>query len=137
MPLGWPTPSWGKWQLRDVDVIAVSKIPAKASGYCYGKRVMYVDRAYSGLIWEDLYDSKLRPWKYVGLFSHSVDVPGVGPVNSAGSDVEMFWNIQNNHATYSSDPALGHPLYVNEQAPKEFSDLPRYTTPAGLNLIMR
>jgi len=137
MPLGWPTPSWGKWQLRDVDVIGVSKIPAKARGYCYGKRVMYVDSSFSAPLWEELYDAKMLPWKYVAMFPHSFDVPGVGIVNSAGSDVEMFWDIQNNHATYSSDPALGRPLYVNEQAPKDFSDLPRFTTPAGLNLIMR
>ena len=57
MPLGWPTPSWGKWQLRDVDVISVSKIPSKAAGYCYGKRVMYVDKATYAPLWEDLYDA--------------------------------------------------------------------------------
>jgi hypothetical protein len=45
MPLGWPTPALGKWQLRDVYVISVSKVPSKAAGYCYGKRVMYVDKA--------------------------------------------------------------------------------------------
>jgi hypothetical protein len=40
MPLGWPTPVWGKRQLRDVYVISMSKLPAYASGYCHGKRVL-------------------------------------------------------------------------------------------------
>jgi len=52
MPLGWPTPTWGKWQVRDVDVISVRKIRSLVADYCYGKRVMYVDRAFSGAVWE-------------------------------------------------------------------------------------
>jgi hypothetical protein len=54
MPLGWPRPSWGRWQLRDVDVIAVSRVPSRAAGYCYGRRVIYVDRATSAPLWEEL-----------------------------------------------------------------------------------
>jgi hypothetical protein len=137
MPLGWPKPSWGKWQVRGVDVISVSKIPPQAKGYCYGKHVMYVDRAFSAPLWEDLYDSDLKPWKFLGLFLHTIDVPGIGPVNASGSQVEAYWDIQNKHATFFSDPAMRQPFYVNEQAPKEFEDLPKYTTPSGLNEIMR
>jgi hypothetical protein len=137
MPLGWPTPSWGKWQVRDVDVISMSKIPARASGYCYGKRVMYVDSQYYGPIWEELYDNNLRVWKYEAILTHSIDVPGIGIVDSTGSYAQILWDVQSNHATYSADPALGKPFYVNEQAPQEYNDIPRYSTPSGLNLIMR
>lgn len=137
MPLGWPTPSWGKWQVRDADVISASKIPAKASGYCYGKRVMYVDRQLHSSFWQELYDAQMRLWKFDVTFPRTVDVPGVGPADSAGTFVENLWDIQHNHATFSSDPAEGRPFYVNERAPGEFSDIPRYTTPAGLNMIMR
>ena len=136
-PLGWPKPSWGKWQVRDVDVISVSKIPSQAAGYCYGKRVMYVDRAFSAPLWEDLYDSQMRPWKYLGLFLRTLDVPGIGPVNATGSLVEAYWDIQNKHSTFFSDPAAGHPFYVNQEAPKQYEDLSRFTTPSGLNEIMR
>lgn len=52
MPLGWPTPSWGKWQVRDVDVISVQKIPSKVAGYCYGRRVMYLDSHFYGALWK-------------------------------------------------------------------------------------
>lgn len=137
MPLGWPAPSWGKWQLRDVDVIGVSKIPSRAAGYCYGKRVMYIDKAFSAPVWEDLYDANLKPWKFFALFLHSMDIPGVGVVNTSGSQVEAYWDIQNKHATFFSDPALNRPYYVNGQAPKEYDDLAKYTTPSGLNEIMR
>lgn len=137
MPLGWPMPSWGKWQVRDVYEIAVSKIPSKATGYCYGKRVMYIDKATYAPIWEDLYDRKLQLWRIFGLFLRSVDVPGVGMVDASGSMVWTFWDVQNSHASFFIDPGAGHPLYVNDQAPKEYLDLARYTSPPGLNLIMR
>jgi hypothetical protein len=137
MPLGWPTPAWGKWQLRDVDVISVSKIPSLAAGYCYGKRVMYLDRVFSGAVWEDIYDSNMKPWKFVGLFLRTLTVPQVGPANVTGSQVEAFWDIQNNHATFFSDPAGGRPFYVNDESPEEFRDVIEYSTPGGLDQIMR
>ncbi|MGH7933651.1 MAG: DUF1329 domain-containing protein [Candidatus Binataceae bacterium] len=137
MPLAWPAPSWGKWQLRDAYVISVSKVPAHAAGYCYGKRVMYIDKESSAPVWEDLYDSDMRPWKYLGIFLHPMNVPGVGMAVATGSEFEGFWDIQNKHATYFLDPGEGHPFYLNSGAPAEFSDLNRYTTPSGLNLIMR
>jgi hypothetical protein len=137
MPLGWPQPSWGKWQLRDVDVISVSRIPSRAAGYCYGRRVIYVDRATSAPLWEELYDSKLQPWKIYGLFLHTIDVPGIGPVNASGSEVSALWDIQNSHSTILSLPADGQPFFVNGQAPVEYNDVQRYTTPGGLDLIMR
>lgn len=137
MPLGWPKPSWGKWQLRDAHVISVAKIPSEAAGYCYGKRVMYVDKASSAPLWLDLYDRDMKYWKFAGFFLKTLDVPGVGPVTTSGAAVEAMWDMQNKHSSYFIDPALNRPFYVNEQAPKEYEDVTRYTTPSGLNEIMR
>ena len=137
MPLGWPTPSWGKWQMRDVYVISASKLPAYASGYCYGKRVFYVDQQFSAPLWEDMYDMTLQPWKFLGLFLKTCDVPQIGPVNSCGVLVESYWDVKNAHATFFVDPDAAHPFYTNEDAPKDYSDLVRFTTAPGLNQIMR
>jgi len=135
-PLAWPRPEWGKWQVRDVDVISVTKPQNYVGTYCYGKRVMYVDKLFGGALWEDLYDKDMKVWKYLGLFRKTLDVPGIGPVNESGSQVTVFWDIQNRHATIVANPAIGRPLYLNEQAPMEYNDLARYTTPAGLNEIL-
>jgi hypothetical protein len=137
MPLAWPSPKWGKWQLRDVDVLGLTKIPSKAGSYCYGKRVIYADSAYGFPLWEDMWDTKNQPWKFAALFPVAADVPGVGIVDTAALDVEIWWDIQRNHTTFVSEPAQGHPYYINGQAPKEYHDDNRYATPAGLNLIMR
>ena len=137
MPLGFPTPKWGKWQVRDVDVIALKKIPSKAPGYCYGKRVIYVDSNFAYPLWEELYDKSMQLWKIFGIFPEKVEVPGVGPVNTAALDVETYWDIQRHHGSFAAEPANAKPGYVNAQAPKEYDDELRYTTAAGLNLIMR
>jgi Protein of unknown function (DUF1329) len=138
MPLGWPQPSWGKWQVRDVYVISATKLANYAGGYCYGKRVMYVDKATFNTYWEELYDSKMQLWKIAGFFLHTIDVPNIGPVDSSGSLIYSFWDIQNNHASFITDPTDSQPTtYINDQVPKEYLDLNRYSTPGGLNLIMR
>jgi Protein of unknown function (DUF1329) len=136
MPLGWPTPSWGKWQLRDVYVVNVTKL-AGAGGHCLGRRVVYVDKATSAPLWEDLYDEKLHPWRFVAFFPRTLDVPGIGPVDSSNSMVYGFWDVKYSHATIFAEPGEGAPFYVNQQAPNDFLDLERYTTPGGLSLIMR
>ena len=138
MPLGWAKPSWGQWQVRDVYVISASKLPARQGGYCYGKRVMYIDKTTYNTYWEDLYDRDNKPWKIAGLFLHSVNVPGIGQVDASGSLLYGFWDLENNHASFVTDPGdADAALYINDQVPEGYRDTGRYSTPAGLNLIMR
>jgi hypothetical protein len=137
MPLGWPQPSWGKWQLRDVDVISARKIDSKAGDYCFGKRIMYIDKQISTALWVELYDKKEQPWRFAAFFPHTENVPGVGPVNNSSAAVFGFWDLQNDHATILQNPAEGHALYINDQAPKQYLDLNTYCDPAGLDTINR
>jgi hypothetical protein len=135
MPSAWPTPDLGKWQLRDVEMISVKKVPAHAKSYCYGNRVIYMDSHFFSPLWEELYDSDMKLWKFDMVMPQRFEVPKIGWVELPGADVEELWDLKRNHATVGAE---GRPtLYVNEQAPAEFQDIPRYTTPAGLNLIMR
>jgi uncharacterized protein DUF1329 len=137
MPLGWPLPSWGKWQLRDVYQVAMHKLPSRSSGYCFAKRVLYVDAATYGPLWEDLYDKQVHPERSIALFLHTLDIPGIGPQDSSNSMIYGIWDVQTKHATIFAEPGDGQPFYVNGQAPLEFTDLNRFTTPNGLGLIMR
>lgn len=137
MPLGWPNPSWGKWQLRDVDVIDVRRIPSMAAGYCYGKRIMYIDKEFNAVLWQELYDSDMHLWKIVAIFTHTLNAPQIGSVNSNGSQFEGFWDLKNAHATYFIAPGNGQPFYLNQQAPERYDDVAKYSTPGGLGQIMR
>lgn len=138
MPLGWPKPSWGKWELREVYVLDVRKIPARAAGYCYGKRIMYIDRQFYGALWLDLYDSAMEKWKIALVQPIVLPVPGLGLQNSTGAWFSHFWDVRKKHATFSGpNDGHGYDVLINEDAPKEYLDLERYTTPEGLSEIMR
>jgi len=138
MPLGWPKPSWGKWELRDVYVLDVRKIPSRAAGYCYGKRMMYIDRQFYGALWLDLFDATMREWKLVLVQPIVLPVPGLGLQNSTGAAYSHYWDIQRNHASFSGpNDGHGYDVLINEDAPKQYLDLERYTTPGGLSEIMR
>jgi hypothetical protein len=138
MPLGWSKPSWGKWELRDSYILDIRKLPALASGYCYGKRILYVDQQFYGPLWQDLYDPKMQLWKVALLQPIVTQVPRVGPQNSSGAAFSHWWDLQNHHATFEG-PADGHGynILVNDEVPASYLDLERYTTPGGLNEVMR
>ncbi len=138
MPLGWPKPSWGNWELRDVYVIDVRRIPSQSAGYCYGRRIMYVDKNSYGIFWQDLYDSDLKLWKVALNAPRARMVPGVGVQDVSGSSLTIIWNLKDRHATYlfDADPQ-GHDTVINEQVPAQFHNVERYCGPAGLGEIMR
>lgn len=137
MPLGWPLPSWGRWQVRKVYEIAVSRLPSQSAGYCYAKRILYVDAATYAPLWEDLYDRQMRFKRSIALFLHTLNVPGIGPQDSSNSLIEAIWDVQTRHATIFAEPGDNRKFYINQQVPRRYLDLDRYTTPGGLSLIMR
>ncbi|HJU11077.1 MAG TPA: DUF1329 domain-containing protein [Candidatus Binataceae bacterium] len=137
MPLGLSKPSWGSYELRTSDIIDVRRVPSEIAGYCYGSRIMYVDRAYTYGDWIDIYDDNMQLWKMFGGGAHVVDVPLVGRVVT-NSVVSSAWDVQNDHASYfSSIDTSGHEAYFNQTAPQEYQNLQRYSTPAGLMQILR
>ncbi|HLW71479.1 MAG TPA: DUF1329 domain-containing protein [Candidatus Binataceae bacterium] len=138
MPLGWPKPSWGQWELRDSYILDIRKLPAKASGYCYGKRILYIDQQFFGPLWTDLYDPKMQLWKVALLQPIVTDIPRIGPQNSTGAAFSHWWDLQSHHATFQGpNDGHGYNILVNDNVPASYLDLERYTTPGGLNAVMR
>jgi hypothetical protein len=138
MPLGWPKPQWSKWQVRDVYVIDVRRIPSHAAGYCYGRRVMYVDKTSWAPLWEDIYDNRMQLWKIFNIMPRTRVVPGVGPQLASGSQITHAWDLEREHLTHfgNIDPQ-GRDSYVNSEVPENFRSISRYCGPAGLDEIMR
>lgn len=137
MPLGFPKPSWGKWQLRQDDIIDVRRIPSEAAGYCYGSRVMYVDSHFHYATWIDIYDSNLNLWKIFWLGPRAATVPQVGHVTT-NSVTGSVWDVQNEHMTFlSTVDGDGVGPSFNSDAPPEYHDFTKYCTPSGLMQIMR
>jgi len=137
MPLGFARPSWGEWSVRDTYVLDVRRIPEQASGYCYGKRIMYVDKNFFHEQWMELYDAQMRLWK-IGLVEFRARVmPNVG-VATLSSLALQFWDMQNDHVTYTfTADGAGRDIVINDAVPKEYDDIAKYSTPAGLMQIMQ
>jgi hypothetical protein len=138
MPLGFPTPSWGQWELRATAITDVTRIPSEASGYCYSHRILYADREFWSANWVDLYDSNNKLWKSIAYLNQIAAVPGGG---YQWKDIaeSMAWDLQNTHATIWS--SYGNrklaPAYLDFEAPKQYFDGIKYGAPAGLSQILR
>jgi Protein of unknown function (DUF1329) len=137
MPLGFAMPSWGQWEVRDAYVIDVRRISSKASGYCYGKRIMYVDKLLLHELWNDLYDPRMELWKVMQLAIAPKMIHG-GESSVIGSRWSGLWDFQNQHATiaFTAD-GLSRDMVVDEEVPKEYENIARYSTPRGLMTVMR
>ena len=135
-PLGWPKPSWGNWQLRDVDVIDVRRIPSERASYCYGKRIIYEDAETHYALWEDGYDKNMQFWKTAILAQRLVNVPSLGLVPGAISSTA--WDLENRHLTNATTQSTGgHDVLVDGEIPPQYRNFVAYATPAGLAEIMR
>jgi hypothetical protein len=140
-PLGWAKPSWGAWSLRDVYVIDVRRIASQHRGYCYGSRVMYVDKQFMHQLWEEIYDADLNLWKIVRIHLHPAETePAGGVVPLDGSSIETYWDIRNGHLTHlftAGRDGKTDGMTYNQKAPKEYDNISKYSTPGGLMQIMR
>jgi hypothetical protein len=137
MPLGFPKPSWGKWEVRPMAIDDVFRIPSQAAGYCYSHRIIYADREFWNGDWVDLFDSNNKLWKSISYFNDIGEVPGIGRTWDGVSS--MAWDLQNTHMTVWS--GFGNPWkrkpYLDFNAPKEYFNGVKYGSPAGLMTIMR
>jgi hypothetical protein len=136
--LGWMKPSWGDWEVRPVWVIDVRRIPSLRPGYCYGKRIMYIDKQYYQTMAEDLYDSNMKLWK--------VQLVGVAPGTldnkwtefGQGGIIEIYWDVQNDHVSYvTSVGPQGIPFVSGTMVKPQYNNIAKYSTPGGLMQLMR
>ena len=118
MPLGFPKPSWGKWEVRHMAVDDVHRIASESAGYCYSSRILYADKEHWNGDWVDLYDSNHKLWKSIAYYNGSGEVPGLGHAWNTVSSMAM--DFQNSHQTIWSD--FGNPtktgFYFDNAVPK-------------------
>ena len=137
MPLGFPKPSWGKWELRPMAVVDIHRIPSESAGYCYSHRIAYAEKELWNSDWTDLFDSNNKLWKSISWYNDIGNVPKLGwtwdGVASAAVD------FQNSHETIWC--GFGNPWKrkpnLDWNVPKEYFNGVKYGTPAGLMQIFR
>lgn len=139
MPLAFPKPSWGKWELRHSAIADAHRIPSQAAGYCYSSRIMYVERAMWLADWLDNFDTNRKLWKVFWYGNEVGDLPNYGWQWKAIPEA-VAWDVQNVHETVWS--ANGNPntktgMQVDMNAPAEYRNGVKYGSPSGLMQIMQ
>jgi hypothetical protein len=96
----WSTPALGKWEVRDAYVIEMDRLPAFAPGYCYGKRVLYIDRETYFPLATELYDHDGKLYKYLFELLAPMRVPKTGLALGVNGPDELFAiNFADKHVT--------------------------------------
>ncbi len=131
---GWPNPIAGKWEVRDVYILDLAPLPL-ISGYCYGHKVIFVDKETFVQIYLDDYDDKGNLAKAQLIWHTPLPVNRDERYIIRGHDPQTIIDWQNTHATTSLLDAAPE---VNRMNHREISNLPEiYALPGGLANIMK
>jgi hypothetical protein len=133
-----PKPAMGKWELRDTYVLSLRRLPSAADGYCYSRRVMYVDAEnYFGAGELDLYDPAGKLFKTQMVFLYPALIPKTDhdvAELASGPNAGFLVNFTDRHVTTQ----IGSQACVNSDCEKDgYLDIRRYASPEALMKIVR
>ncbi len=129
---GWPTPKDGKWELRDTYIVALYPLPELGTSYCYGVRIVYIDKETWDNYYFDLYDSGHKLWKTEWLFTYPMDIGG-GERAVTNNNTSTMLDLQNAHATAVVETNYA----LDKSAPGDLQDARTWAFPGSLGQIMK
>jgi Protein of unknown function (DUF1329) len=135
--LTFPTLASGDWEVRDVYVVQYERLPQYARGYCYGRRVLYLDADTLFPLAIDLYDSAMKLYKMLLLFNLIVPIPHTSPTEhlltltpAAGYTADF---LDEHASTYiGTIPCIDHDCDAGG-----WDNISRYASPDGLMKIVQ
>jgi hypothetical protein len=130
-----PRTNVGKWQLRDMYVFDNRRIPSQSKGYCYGNRVIFLDKEQFAPQWLDLYDAELKYWKFYWNLYYPELFPQTGEHTFGSGTTSGFFLMQEFQNTH--EDAAWQAGHWGTNCPAEFRDFSRWGTPAGLLQVMQ
>jgi hypothetical protein len=128
----WPKPVVGKWEVRDVYVVDVFPLPAMGH-YCYGHRVLFIDRQTWNIVASDLYDPQDKFWKTILLFWHPVKVPSGESVVLPLTGANIVADFQNSHMGLSPQ----YVIHTGDDVPLKYRDASVMAFPGSLSQVMQ
>jgi hypothetical protein len=134
-----PKPAVGKWELRDSYVLDARRIPSQQKGYCYAKKIMWVDKEAYVTLWEDLYDENVKLWKAAYVCPIAAEVPGEGLQAFSWQLFSVMYDLQASHLSMynSSNPPTKTNQDCKEYDGEDYTNINRYSKVSGLTEIMR
>jgi hypothetical protein len=128
----WGRPSLGKWELRDVYVIEMSRLPAFNSGYCYSRRVLYIDKETFLPLAIELYDPQGALFKFITQFWTPMAIPSGGSMlGTNGPQAGYSINFLDKHVTID----VTQTSCYNTNCQPQYLDAREYASPEGLMKI--
>ncbi len=132
--LPWSRPSLGKWELRTAYVIEMSRLPAFSRGYCYSRRVLYIDKETFFPLAIELYDPQGELFKYITQFWTPLAVPSGGAVlGTNGPQAGLSINFADQHLSISVTQSSCY----NTDCQPQYLDAKQYASPEGLMKIVQ
>ena len=132
--LPWGKPSLGKWELRDVYVIEMSRLPAFSQGYCYSRRVLYIDKETFMPLAIELYDPQGGLFKFITQFWTPMAIPSGGAMlGTNGPQAGWSINFGDKHLSIS----LTQTSCYNTGCQAQYLDASQYASPEGLMKIIQ
>ena len=129
-----PRPTMGEWEVRSQYVIEMKLRNASKTGYCYGRRRLYIDR-------ENFFVSKVDLWSPSGELFKWIFTP-VRPIDqragvdgqilfSTGFTENMIVDFVNRHVS----DMVGLEPCLDRDCDPAYLDITRYALPEGLMRI--
>jgi hypothetical protein len=132
LPAYFPRPIIGGWQMRPAWIVELRRLPSQQAGYCYGKRIVYIDKATFASLNRAMWDAQDRLWKADFSVLAPVPVPG-GGYEPEQHGMSSFDDLQNSHQTM----VFVYQVWLNRDVPANLTDLHRYASPGGLAQILQ
>jgi hypothetical protein len=126
----------GNWEVRDEYVLEMERLPAFATGYCYGKRVEYIDK-------ESLYAPVTDMWDTSGHLYKWLPAQVAPQTRNLGRDSQYYslvgscnWGIVNFLDNHQSLFTCNTSCF-DDECPSGYADITRYALPQGLMKIVQ
>lgn len=108
------------------------RLPQFSSGYCYSRRVIYVDKETLFPLAIDLYDSGGALYKFWTGFIAPFPVPGTGDALAVNGATELLIvNFRDRHMTVATAASV----CFNTDCNARYLDTSRHASPEGLGKI--
>ncbi|MGO9060836.1 MAG: DUF1329 domain-containing protein [Candidatus Binataceae bacterium] len=130
---GWPKAGTGMWELRDHYVIDIQPLPVMGT-YCYGHRVMYIDKEtwVNDLI--EIYDADGKFWKLFWQIFAPIRYGSVDTlIYPTGRAAYRMLDFRSNHASLH----VQQHVTFDEQVPGPYRNAEELALPAGLQQVLQ
>jgi uncharacterized protein DUF1329 len=129
----WPKPVDGKWEVRDVYVIDIFPTAELASRYCYGHKIVYIDRESWVPVAAEVYDPHGSLWKIFFVIYQPWRINDTEKVIIPQTGVDVIADMQNSHMGLS----MQYAEQIDDQAPQSQQDAAVMAFPASLSQVMK